>query len=505
MRLGQSMQREQPTTPESDAPEVTRRTCGCSRRGFLGSFSLGFAGVALNAMLQRDAFSTENAGAASHLPTGEPHFAPKAKSVIWLFMRGGVSHMESFDPKPALTKYAGMKISETPFQSVQNPELLKRVRVVVVNDANGQQRNKLYPLQTEFRRYGQSGIEVSDFFPYLGSCVDDIAIVRSMWTTDDNHGAQIQFHSGRHMLDPRVPTIGAWINYGLGTLNENLPQFINMGPRYFDVRDGHYLGPAYDAVTLKVDPENPLAYARPELDLSREEQETEFSLVGRLNRLTALRNPNDAELAARIKAYELAFRMQTAVPAAINFDSEPASTRSLYGLDSDITRPFGMQLLAARRCVERGVRFIQIMHGPGAAGAWDAHSNLKANHTKLAAQVDQPIAGLLKDLKARGLFNETIVVFATEFGRTPGSQHGNGRDHHPYGFSIWMAGAGIKGGVVHGATDEIGFHAVEDAHYVTDVHATLMRLLGLDARRMEIPEHKRLEQDFGTPIQEILA
>jgi hypothetical protein len=481
---------------------TTGAGCDCSRRGALGRLGLGFAGVALSALLEQDARA---AGPKTLAPNGLPHFAPKAKRVIWLFMRGGVSHMETFDPKPALNKYAGMTIDESPFQSVQNPELLKRVRVVVVNDANGQQRNKLFPLQTAFRRYGRSGIPVSDFFPHIGSCIDDIAVIRSMWTTDDNHGAQVQFHSGRHMLDPRVPTIGAWVNYGLGTLNENLPQFITMGPRYFDVRDGHYLGPAYDAVTLKVDPENPLDYAKPELELSPAEQAAGFSLVNRLNRFSAERNPDDAELVARIKSYELAFRMQTAVPSVIHFDDEKETTKQLYGLDSDVTRPFAMQLLAARRFVERGVRFIQIMHGDGAAGAWDAHSNLKSNHTRLAAQVDKPIAGLLKDLKTRGLLDDTLVVFATEFGRTPGSQLGNGRDHHPYGFSVWMAGAGIRGGTVHGATDEIGFHAVEDPHYVTDVHATLMQLLGLDARRLEVPGQKRLERDFGTPISKILA
>jgi hypothetical protein len=307
------------------------------------------------------------------------------------------------------------------------------------------------------------------------------------------------------MLDGRHPTIGAWINYGLGTLNENLPQFINMGPRFFDPRDGHYLGPAYDAVPLKVDPANPLPFAKPELDLSREEQEIEFGLVNRLNEATQLVYPDDENLRARIKAYELAFRMQTAVPEVIDFSDETAATKSMYGLDNDTTRPFGMQLLAARRFTERGVRFIQIMHGDGAAGAWDAHGGLKANHSGLAAQVDRPIAGLLRDLKQRGLLKETIVVFATEFGRTPGSQGGDGRDHHPYGFSVWMAGGGIKGGVVHGATDEIGFHAEEHPHYVTDIHATLMQLLGLDARRLEVPGHKRLEIDYGEPIREIMA
>jgi len=197
--------------------------------------------------------------------------------------------------------------------------------------------------------------------------------------------------------------------------------------------------------------------------------------------------------------------MQAAVPKVINFDGESESVKQLYGLDNGTTKSFGMQLLAARRFVERGVRFVQIMHGSGAAGAWDAHSNLKANHSKLAAQVDMPIAGLLKDLKQRGLLDETIVVFATEFGRTPGSQSGNGRDHHPYGFSVWMAGGGIQGGLAHGSTDEIGFHAEEHPHYVTDVHATIMQLMGLDARRLEVPGHKRLEMDYGEPITQILA
>lgn len=469
----------------------------------LGLAGLGFAGLALDAMLHRDGFAASGEGWQP--PDGRPHFPPRVKSVIWLFMRGGVSHMESFDPKPELDKYAGKSIAETPFKHVQDPERLKKVRVVVVNDANGKQRNVIFPLQIGSKKYGQSGIAVSDFFPHIGGCIDDISVIRSMWTTDDNHGAQVQFHSGRHMLDGHFPTIGAWVNYGLGTLNDNLPQFINMGPRYFDIRDGHYLGPAYDAVPLKVDPANPLPYAKPELDLTTEEQKIEFGLVNRLNRLSGVKHPDDESLRARIKSYELAFRMQAAVPEVINFSDETQATKTLYGLDEAKTSPFGMQLLAARRFVERGVRFIQIMHGDGAAGAWDAHSNLKDNHTNLAGQVDKPIAGLLRDLKQRGLLDETVVVFATEFGRTPGSQGGNGRDHHPYGFSVWMAGGGIKGGIVHGSTDEIGFHAVEYPHYVTDIHATLLHLLGLDARRLAVPDQKRLEIDYGQPIREILV
>ncbi len=473
-----------------------------SRRQFLTA-GLGFGSLALESMLSGDAIA---GGAMRHvLPDGRPHFAPRARSVIWLFMRGGVSHMESFDPKPALNQYAGQTIAQTPFADAQNPDRLKKVRVVVVNDANGQQRNKLYPLQVGYKKHGQSGIEVSDWFPHIGSCVDDISVIRSMWTTDDNHGAQVQFHSGRHMLDPRVPTIGAWVNYGLGTLNENLPQFISMGPRFFDVRDGHYLGPAFDAVTLKVDPDNPLDFAQPEGDITPQQQQLGFGLVNRLNQLAADQYPHDAQLDARIKSYELAYRMQTAVPDVIRFDTETESTRRLYGLDRNETRPFGEQLLAARRFAEQGVRFIQIMHGGGAAGAWDQHSALKTKHAELAMQVDRPVAGLLKDLKQRGMLDETLVVFATEFGRTPGSQGSDGRDHHPHGFSIWMAGGGIKGGVAHGATDEIGFHAVERPHYVTDVHATLLHQLGLHSHRMNVPGHKRLEQDYGHVIHDILA
>jgi hypothetical protein len=460
-----------------------------NRRRFLQGTGLGFGGMALNTLL------------------GSPRPAPKAKakSVIWLFMRGGVSHMESFDPKPALNDHAGKSIPDSPYASVLEPEKFENQRVVVVGDANGQQRNKLYPLQVGYKQYGQSGTAVSDWFPHIGQQVDDLAIIRSMWTTDNNHGAQVQFHSGRHMLDPHEPTIGAWINYGLGSLNDDLPQFINIGPRFFDKRDGHYLGPAYDAVNLKIDPKNPLNFAKPEGKISLEEQKATFDLTGRLNRLSAKMYPSDPALEARIKSYELAYRMQSAVPETINFDDESEATKKLYGLDQKETRPFGEQLLAARRFVERGVRFIQIMHGDGAAGAWDQHSQLKKNHAKLAGQVDLPTAGLLQDLKQRGLLEDTIVVFATEFGRTPGSQGADGRDHHPYGFSVWMAGGGIKGGVVHGSTDEIGFHAVEHPHYVTDIHATLLHQLGLDGRSLEVPGHKRIEQDYGKVISEIIV
>ena len=467
-----------------------------SRRHLMMQSALGFGTLALNGIV---------AAEEQIKPDGRAHFRPKAKRVIWLFMRGGVSHMESFDPKPALNKYAGKSIGDTPYADVYDPKKFKDLRVVVVDDANGQERKTIYPLQTGYKKYGQCGVEISDWFPKIGTCADDIAFIRSMWTTDNNHGAQVQFHSGRHMLDPRVPTIGAWITYGLGSLSDNLPQFINIGPRFFDKRDGHYLGPAYDAVNLRVDPNKPLDYAVPHGGMDRAQQSANLHFTNELNRLAAEQFPGDSALEARIKSYELAFRMQTAVPEVLDFKKESEETRKLYGLDHAETKTFGQQLLAARRFSERGVRFIQIMHGDGAAGAWDNHSGLKKGHERLSKQVDLPTAGLLKDLKQRGLLDETIVVFATEFGRTPGSQGADGRDHHPFGFSVWMAGGGLKGGVVHGSTDELGFHAVDNPHYVTDVHATINHLLGIDPKRLEVPGYKRLEKDFGHVIEDIVA
>jgi hypothetical protein len=464
---------------------------------------MGFTGLALAAMLHRDGFAS---GPKWSPPDGKPHFPPKAKSVVWLFMNGGVSHLETFDPKPELDKYAGKSIAETPYKDAQDPEKLKLARVVVVNDANGQQRNVLYPTQVGFKKRGQSGIEVSDWLPHIGECIDDIAVIRSMYTTDDNHGAQTQFHSGRHMLDGEFPTLGAWVHYGLGSLNENLPQFVSIGRReYWNLKDGHYLGPAHDAVPLRVDRKNPLDYGQPELPLADAEQKVGFKLVNTLNKLRQVEYPDDPALAARIQSYELAFRMQKSLPEVLDFSQETEETKALYGLDRKETKEFGEQMLATRRLIERGVRFVQVQYGAGGAGVWDAHGGLKANHSQNCLAVDKPIAGLLKDLKRTGLLDETIVVFATEFGRTPGSQAGDGRDHHIYGFSVWMAGGGIKGGVVHGATDEIGFHAVEHRHYVTDVHATILHLLGLDSRKLEIPGRKRLDIDHGELIREILA
>jgi hypothetical protein len=481
-------------------------SCGrINRRTFLADTGMGFTGLALGAMMAR-----ADEEPKWRPPDGKPHFKPRAKSVIWLFMTGGVSHVESFDPKIALNQYAGKSISDTPYKDTLNNPTIKEIREFIAG--NHKVQPVLYPMQTGHRKRGESGLEVSDWWPHVGGCIDDLAVVRSLYTTDNDHGAQLQFHTGRHALEGPFPTIGSWVHYGLGALNENLPQFVVMGTPLADCCGGmnghgaHYLGPENAGVRMNADPNNPLPFASPGPGKFREEQTAEFDLLGRLNRLAGIEYPEDPALRARIKSYELAFRMQTAVPEVFKFDEESKETRELYGLDQAVTKEFGMQCLGARRLVERGVRFVQIFHGSrGGAGAWDAHGAIKKNHTEMCAQADKPIAGLLKDLKRRGLLDDTLVVWGTEFGRTPGAQGGDGRDHHPFGFCAWLAGGGAKGGVAHGATDEIGFHAVENRHYVTDLHATVLHQLGLDARRLEVPGRKRLEIDFGKPILEILA
>jgi hypothetical protein len=426
-------------------------------------------------------------------------------------MVGGTSQMESFDPKQALNDYAGKTIAETPFKhTLDSPYAKENLREVV--PGLHKVHPAIFPMQVGYRKRGQCGSEISDWWPHLGACADDLAIVRSMWTTDNNHGAQMQFHTGRHMLDGHFPTIGSWVHYGLGSINEDLPQFVVLGTPLADCcggmagHGGNYLGPEHNGVQLNVDPKDPLPYASPGPDVYREEQQGEFELLGKLNRLAVVEYPADTAAKARIKSYELAFRMQMAVPDVLAFERETTETHALYGLDNSTTAAFGRQCLAARRLVERGVRFVQIFHGSnGGAGAWDAHGNLKAGHSALCAQVDQPIAALIHDLKRHGLLEETLVVWGTEFGRTPGAQGSDGRDHHPYGFSVWLAGGGIKPGITHGATDELAFHAVEHRHYITDLHATVLNQLGLDSHHLEIPGRKRLALDHGQVIREILA
>jgi hypothetical protein len=479
------------------------------RRTFLADVGLGFTGLALGAMLHRDGFVRAEEKNAP--PDGKPHFAPKAKRVIWLFFMGGVSHLESFDPKPALDKFAGKTIDESPFKKavVESPYYRKNVM-----DFAGTPRallNKLYPRQVGFKKHGKSGIEVSDWWPNVAGCIDDIAVVRSMWTTDNDHAAQLQFHTGRHVFEGLHPTIGSWVHYGLGALTDNLPQFVVLGSPPGDCCGGvsahgaSYLGPEHAGVRLAIDPKNPLPFGTPGNTVTKEAREKQLDLLRDLNSLAGVQYPDDPAMRARVKAYELAAKMQLAVPEVMDTTKETAETQKLYGLDNPTTAPYGRMCLIARRMAERGVRFVQVYDGGGGGGGWDAHGKLKENHSKNSARVDKPVAGLLADLKRTGMLKDTLVVWATEFGRTPGAENSDGRDHHPYGFSVWMAGGGLKGGVVHGATDEIGFHAVEDRHYVTDVHATVLHQLGLDARKLEVPGHKRLEVDFGKPIKAIIA
>lgn len=482
---------------------------GCSRRAFLADVGLGFTGLALGAMLAEDGrLKADAVGLPSTL-----HFPPKAKSVVWVFLSGGYSHLETFDPKPALNEHAGKTFDKTPFENpVNSPLHKKRFRSVPAEEINVRDvYPSIYPMQVGWKKHGESGIEVTDWWPHLAKRVDDLCFIRNMWTTDNDHAAENQIHTGRHRLDTPEPSIGAWAHYGLGTLNQNLPKYAVLGgPTRSDTRqsvDSNYLGPEHAGVPLTLDPKNPLPFGVRQADQTLDEQRKEYELIHKLNLLSAVEYPEDQELKARIQAYELAFRMQSAVPEAIDFSQETMATRQLYGLDDDATKTCGERLLAARRLVERGVRFVQVF--PSAYGVWDSHQQLKANHEKLCKTVDLPVAGFLADMKQRGLFEETVIVFCTEFGRTPGMEERGGgktgRDHHPNGFTIWLAGAGVKAGYVHGATDELGYNALGEGHYVTDLHATVLHLLGLDNRRLEIPGRKRLEIDHGNVMQDILA
>jgi hypothetical protein len=492
--------------------------CGrIHRRTFLADVGMGFTGLALGALLHRDGVArADQQAAAPHAsgwrpPDGRPHFPPKSKSVIWIFLSGGLSHLESFDPKPALNTYAGKTFAETPYADpLQSPLFKQRSRDVV---GGVRPYPKIFPLQVGFKKHGEVGIEITDWWPELATCADDIAFVRSMYTTDNDHAAEFQMHTGRHELDTPQPVLGSWIHYGLSTLDEDLPEFVFIG-QYKDARVKRdfapdYLGPRYAGVELSLAAGQPLPFANRGKGMLPQEQADQFALVQELNRLAAVEYPEDEQLRARIKSYELAFRMQSSVPEALDVNRETAETHRLYGIDQPTTAVYGRRLLAARRLAERGVRFTLAYLSD--YGEWDSHLDLRNLHARSCGRVDKPIAGLLKDLKRTGLDKDVLVVCCSEFGRTPGLEVRDtykmptGRDHHPHGFTVWFAGAGIKGGTVHGATDELGFHAVESPHYVTDIHATVLNRLGLDPRRLDVPGRKRLEIDYGTPIREILA
>jgi hypothetical protein len=476
-----------------------------SRRTFLADVGMGFTGLALGAMLSRDGVSR----AAEDSSHQCPHFTPKIRNVIWIFLCGGVSHLESFDPKPVLNRYAGMGIARTPFAEALDPER----NPLALRLERGAETQPLMEAQFPFRQHGQCGMWVSDLFPHIAQCADDLAVVRSFWTSSVFHSAQLQFHTGRQPREVGLPTIGAWVSYGLGSLNQSLPEYVVLGTPTGSCcgsEGGYgagYLGPMYGGVRLNVSSRTPIPFVQPaDPHIFPEERAAQLATLARLNELAGIEYPDDPNLRARIHTYELAARMQTAVPETLQLESEPQTTRQLYGLDRPQTRSFGTLCLTARRLAERGVRFIQVFQGNGGFGPWDAHDNLRSAHARAAEEVDQPIAGLLRDLKRTGLSDETLVVCGTEFGRTPTTAgNSRGREHSPFGFTCWLAGGGIKGGVVHGTTDELGYHAADDRHYITDLHATVLHLLGLDPRRLDVPGRRRLEIDHGQAIQAILA
>lgn len=500
-------------------PSSARSTfCGrVMRRGFLADLGMGFGSLAAGSLLLDEGISRGEVPAgidaqSAHATSTTPGGPARAKNVIWIFLSGGVSHLETLDPKPLLNKFAGKTYDETQLPNPQKlPVYLERSRSVVGFDR--EVISKIMPLQVGFKRYGRSGIEVSDWLPHLGRVVDRLCIVRSMYTTDNDHAAEFQFHTGRHALDEQQPTIGAWVSYGLGSLNENLPRFVFLG-QYKDMRvkkdfDASYLGPAHAGIELSLDPSNPLPFGRRADGVSADEQRSQFSLVDQWNRAVAEERPDDQQLRARIKAYELAYRMQISAPEVLDLASETAETQRLYGLDNPTTELYGRRLLAARRLAERGVRFSLVYLSD--YGEWDSHSNIKQLHAQSCARVDKPLSGLITDLARRGMLDDTLVVCATEFGRTPAleltslNKAGTGRDHHPHGFTVWLAGGGLKAGYVHGSTDELGFHAIEQPHYVTDIHATVLKQFGLDSHRLVLPGRQRLEIDHGRPIDDLIA
>lgn len=404
-----------------------------------------------------------------------------------------------------------MTIEESPAADavLKSPFYRKNVR----DFAGGPRKlmSKLYPMQIGYRPRGESGVEVTDWWPHVGSMIDDIAVVRSCWCTDNDHAAQYEFHTGHHIFDGYHPSVGSWAHYGLGSLNDDLPSFVAIGdpPGVCcggkGAQNGAYLGPEHNAVPLKFDANLPCPTPRPARKSFKKSKPPSSSCSANSTACRPRSILKTRPCEPRMKSYELAFRMQTSIPEVFKIANETAATAELYGLNNPVSKSFGETCLLARRLVERGVRFVQLYHGGGGGGSWDAHANLKDNHGKLSPMVDQPIGGLLRDLKQRGLLDETIVVWATEFGRTPGEEGSKGRDHHPYGFSCWLAGGGLKGGLAHGATDEIGFHAAEHRHYVTDIHATVLTQLGLNPHSLEVPGHKRLEIEFGKPIHQIIA
>ena len=441
----------------------------------------GFLGLALGAIWSE---AGEIKGAALG-----PHFKPKAKSVIFLFMCGGVSHIDTFDPKD--NKFAGKMIDVVGFGDNRAPMLRPVIRC-----------------ERTYTRYGKSGIPVSDWFPHIGSVIDEIAVVRSMYCKEPNHfPAVIETVTGHRGRQFDHPSFGSWVSYALGSANANLPTFVNIGRPSSPVQlTGGYLGASVAATPFQAG-NTPIPNLYPPNGISAAERERQMLALSQMDAEFRERYAINSDIAARAKAYELAARMQLSAPEAVEFSNEPTHVQELYGVGQNETDDFGRQLLLARRLAERGVRFIQICHAGGGNGGWDAHGNINS-HAPLCRATDKPISGLIRDLRQRGMLDETMVVWSSEFGRSPWSQNTIGRDHNPGGFSVWLAGGGIKGGTVHGATDDVGYKAVGYPHYYSDLHATILRQLGLDYAKLEIPvfgKTQRLVEEGAGPIEQILA
>ncbi|TWU17224.1 hypothetical protein Pla52o_53990 [Novipirellula galeiformis] len=466
-----------------------------SRRELLQNSAVGFGSLALASLL------AEEAGAATtpQNPSGikAPHFAPRAKRVIFLFMKGGPSHMDTFDYKPQLQKDDGKPL---PFEK-------PRVQFAPTSE--------LLASPWKFKKYGESGIAVSELFPHVAECVDDLCIINSLHGTNAAHGgACLKLHTGSDVFVR--PSMGSWVNYGLGSENQNMPGFLTICPTlaHGGTKNwGSAFLPASCAGTPLGNASQSSEQARVKFAenarLSLEAQRMQLDMMQSLNHKFLDTTGPDSALEARIKSFELAFRMQTEMPEALDLSSETGATHKLYGLDDKVTEDFGRQCLMARRFVERGVRFVQVSHS-NTEVQWDQHGALRKGHTQNAAEVDKPIAGLLRDLKARGLLKDTLVLWGGEFGRTPTCQGAgrDGRDHNPEGFTMWMAGAGVRTGIQYGETDEYGYYASVNKVHIHDLHATLLHLMGIDHERLT---YRHAGRDFrltdvaGRVVTDILS
>ena len=462
-----------------------------TRREFVRDACCGFGGLALAALLHQDA----RAGTANKVAAREPHFPARARSVIFLFMAGGPSHIDTFDPKPLLNELDGQprpkEFGEAKYQFIQRDARLLRTK-------------------RTFRKHGQSGIEVSDLFPNIAGCIDDIAVIRSCHGDMVVHSAaQYELFSGRTV--PGFPSMGSWMVYGLGSESQSLPSYIVMPDPKGALEAGqpmymHGFLPAVFQPTMFRPGGSPVLNLDLPSHVDAEQRRRTLTLIRDLNEATL--DPADEEFSARINAYDLAFRMQTEAPEVLDLSREPEETLELYGIGSEPTHDYGRRCLLARKLVEHGVRFICVVSGGGPGNMqWDAHSDIEENHLRKAAETDRPVAGLLKDLKRRGLLESTLVLWGGEFGRSPEAESGKGRDHHNLGFTMWMAGGGVKGGQVVGATDAIGLRAIEKPYHFRDIHTTILNQLGLDQHRLTYPHlgrDERLTFVEGRVIEEIV-